>query len=514
MPKRVLIVGAGAAGMSAGEALSRSPSLFEVCIVERTNVCGGMATSEEIDPSKFGASFINDGVQGASPQFANTYAIFDLLGFKPSPIDMQVSFGRDEEDFWSNVFPTPVISKYSKDIKKFGWTLKVIKRMEPFFGLIPVNVMLKLFRFSEGFGDVIVYPLVALFMGTGQQTPYVSSVILERLFLDPSMKLFDYSSETFLATIPPMRAFPRLSEVYSTWKDRLQSAGVKFLLETQVVSVHREHDGVTVTTQSVKNSNILHEGEILGTTQELRFDEIIFACDADTALKVLGNEATFMERKVLGNVKYLYDVSVTHCDQAYMEKYYQLRFDEALFASKGNGGQEDRDAFKFAQENFNPLYFIRSYPSDKRKIEMSFDLTNYQPQFKSGDNGSNNPRVYQTIFLDKDDSSHLWSESEIDPESIILKKWWKQQSHRWQHYGGTVPWMMWINGKNRTYFCGAWTVLNMHEIAITSGFAAAYQLGAEYPFKDDDQARRMFALVLGVGHGVRMKGEERKGFFY
>ncbi len=112
MVKRILIVGAGAAGMSAGEALSRSPSQFEVCIIERTNVCGGMATSEEIDPAKFGASFINDGVQGASPQFANTYAVFDLLGFKPSPIDMQVSFGRDKEDFWSNVFPTHVISKF------------------------------------------------------------------------------------------------------------------------------------------------------------------------------------------------------------------------------------------------------------------------------------------------------------------------------------------------------------------------------------------------------------------
>lgn len=111
MVKRILIVGAGAAGMSAGESLSRSPSQFEVCIIERTNVCGGMATSEEIDSNKFGASFINDGVQGGSPQFANTFAVFDILGFNPSPIDMQVSFGRDEDDFWSNVFPTHVISK-------------------------------------------------------------------------------------------------------------------------------------------------------------------------------------------------------------------------------------------------------------------------------------------------------------------------------------------------------------------------------------------------------------------
>lgn len=99
--------------------------------------------------------------------------------------------------------------------------------------------------------------------------------------------------------------------------------------------------------------------------------------------------------------------------------------------------------------------------------------TQYQPQFNS-----HSPRIYQTIFLDRDDSSHLWTDGEIDTDKIILKKWWKQQSHRWQHYGGTVPWvclgkkgsglfpdtlpaqMMFINGKYHTYFAGGWTVLS------------------------------------------------------
>jgi phytoene dehydrogenase-like protein len=112
MSKRVVIVGAGAAGMAAAEALSRHPERFQVTVVERTHVCGGMATSEEIDPKKFGASFINDGVQGSSPQFANTFAVFDLMGVEPSKIEMQVSFGRDvEADFWSNVFPSSVIDE-------------------------------------------------------------------------------------------------------------------------------------------------------------------------------------------------------------------------------------------------------------------------------------------------------------------------------------------------------------------------------------------------------------------
>ena len=41
--------------------------------------------------------------------------------------------------------------------------------------------------------------------------------------------------------------------------------------------------------------------------------------------------------------------------------------------------------------------------------------------------------VFQTIFLDKEDSEHLWSRDEIKKDEIVLEKWWKQQSHRWQH---------------------------------------------------------------------------------
>lgn len=42
--------------------------------------------------------------------------------------------------------------------------------------------------------------------------------------------------------------------------------------------------------------------------------------------------------------------------------------------------EDTHKSYEFAEKNFSPLYFIRSYPSDKKKIEMSFDLTNYQPQ--------------------------------------------------------------------------------------------------------------------------------------
>ena len=50
----------------------------------------------------------------------------------------------------------------------------------------------------------------------------------------------------------------------------------------------------------------------------------------------------------------------------------------------------------------------------------------------------------------------------------------------------------------------SFTVLNMHELAVTSGFAAAYRLGADYPFHGDEDCERLFRLYLGLSHGARM----------
>lgn len=62
-----------------------------------------------------------------------------------------------------------------------------------------------------------------------------------------------------------------------------------------------------------------------------------------------------MERKVLGNVRYYDDISVTHVDKEYMKKNFNLH--------------DDR----------NEMYFVRTYKEDPRKIEMAFDLSHYQP---------------------------------------------------------------------------------------------------------------------------------------
>ncbi|KAN0103646.1 hypothetical protein V8E52_011784 [Russula decolorans] len=484
---RVAIVGAGAAGLSAAYAFSKHPDKFFVIVFEKEHVTGGMASSMNIDRNLCGASYINDGVQGCSPAFANTLRIFRELGYPPQKIDMQISFGKGEH-FWTNVFPSPLTERFAADVRKFGRVLNTVKFFEVVLALLPIYALLRLFGLSKDFGERMVYPLAALFFGTGNQTPYVASVILERVFKDPSMRLFEYDKRSLLASIPEMYAFQKLSETYTAWQHKTEEPGnVIFLLGhevTRVVSRTKQHTVLEFLTPSSNEP------------QTAEFDSLILATDANNALTILGKEASWMERRVLGGVKYLHDLTVTHTDVDYMRKHYETEFKPELIASSASPADRQRGA-----TDFRPLYYTYQYPSALKKLEMSFDLTIYQPQLSASAGSS---RVYQTIFLDKDGSGELWTKGEIKQELVIGEKWWKQQSHRWQHYARVVPWMWAINGTRGTYYAGAWTVFNMHELAITSGFAAAYRLGADFPHLGDEKCMRLFRLYLCLSHAARL----------
>ena len=62
-----------------------------------------------------------------------------------------------------------------------------------------------------------------------------------------------------------------------------------------------------------------------------------------------------LERKLLGNVTYYNDYCLTHQDESYMKEMYDVRPEQ------------------------NDNYFVRTYAHAPDKIEMSFNLSTYQP---------------------------------------------------------------------------------------------------------------------------------------
>ncbi|MCJ1400405.1 hypothetical protein MMC11_003610 [Xylographa trunciseda] len=523
MKKHVVIVGAGAAGMSCAATLAQHPERFKVTIIERMGVCGGQATSISLDKKKYGSSWLNDGVQGGSPIFRHTFNFFRRYGHEPHEVKLQVAFGKGTDGFWTNVFPSQLVEQHSADIKKFGKVLKIIKYTMPVLGVVPIKTMLRMFFFSKDFGDKMVFPLIALFLGTGNQTANVSCAILERLFDDPNMKLWDYDPDTLLPNLPTMVTFPNLDQFYKDWCTDLRSKGVDIRLETDVTAiVERSKRGVVLRTRPFDPILRDRAGEHTGpaaTTET--FDEMVLAILADDAKRLLGNTASWREKFVLGGARFYDDITVTHSDSNYFQRMYETKFNPDLAAQPKSRAQEDQ--IKFARNDtpgqgdepsgFRPMYFTHSYPEDPQKIEMSFDCTNYQHQFRMDPDTSKpslsyDNHVFQSIFLDKT-NQHLWTMDQIDESKVIEKKWWHQLGHQWQHYVRVVPGMMFINGRNHTWFAGSWTLVNMHELACVSGIAAAYRMGADYE-AFDDFAEDFFKKYLLISHGVLYKQKEKK----
>ena len=107
---------------------------------------------------------------------------------------------------------------------------------------------MKLFFFSEEFTNTVALPMVALFLGTGNYTPEVPSIIMERLVTSPTYGMW-YPGDplTVVSNLPPMVVFPNFSVFYEDWRKSLVEKGVKVRLSTELTEVvSRDKRGVVV----------------------------------------------------------------------------------------------------------------------------------------------------------------------------------------------------------------------------------------------------------------------------
>ncbi|OUS45187.1 hypothetical protein BE221DRAFT_193379 [Ostreococcus tauri] len=462
---RVIIVGGGAAGAAAAYALARAG--IEAEVLERERALGGVATTTTLDAW---STTINDGVQGGAMSYANARALMRSCGVdEGSRVEVRVSFGKGATAWRNHGARASVLEELREDIERFGKTLKKIKRFEALYAFVSVERALRWHGHSKRFRDYMVYATTALFFGTGNCTRDVCSVVLARVFTDDRLRLYDYDPVRFMREAPEMFAFPRFDEMYGAIGDEIVRRGGKVTLGARVHKVERTKKCVKV---SFENAT--------GETETRVCDRVIFACNSEQAKAMLdaGTGTSAMERHIFKNITWFDDVSVTHTDEEYMKKHYEV--------AEG----EKRD-----------MYFIKSYEDDPSLCEMSFDLTAYQP-FARGPDGA---RVYQSIFLNAARDESRWTKNEIAPGKIALVKWWRQFGHTVRHFTRAVPFWRFVQNKKRTLYAGSYTMVNTHEIAVISGLVAAYRCGAPYPFADDAQASFQFDLYASIIHGIRRK---------
>ena len=291
--KRVLIVGAGAAGMSCAHHLAQHPDKFDVTVIEASDYCGGQAFSIPLDKAKHGASWLNQGVQGGSYIFHHTLTMFARQGHVANPVKLQVSFGKGDR-FWTNVYPTKLLERHQGEVRRFYWMLRITRWFELVFMLLPIKYLMKLFFFSHEFAYTVALPMVALFLGTGNYTPEVPTIILERLCTSPTYGMwYPPDKQSIASNLPSMVVFPNFSRFYGDWHDDLVRKGVKMRLSTEVTRVvsRSTREGVTVKVAKRTSKKDGHnpssawasedgetnaDGDVEERTEH--FDEIVLCC--------------------------------------------------------------------------------------------------------------------------------------------------------------------------------------------------------------------------------------------
>jgi len=154
-----------------------------------------------------------------------------------------------------------------------------------------------------------------------------------------------------------MVVFPSCGDFYAKWQKDLESRGVNVRLNTEVTSIiERGKNGVRLTTRARREEEDGHNQNDRDQDipeKEEHYDEIVFCVLADTAQRLLGKQARWIEKKVLGNTQWSDDVTVTHTDTAYMEKWYENGFTPDLAVNK-LGDRDESERVNRAKSKFNP----------------------------------------------------------------------------------------------------------------------------------------------------------------
>ncbi|KAF2192471.1 hypothetical protein K469DRAFT_735456 [Zopfia rhizophila CBS 207.26] len=418
--KKVVVVGAGAAGMSCAHHPAEHPDKFEITLMDAIDYCDGQAHI-----------------------FHHTMTMSARYGYHVDPVKLQISFGKDDV-FWSNVFPTQLLARHQKEIKRFKRMLAIVRWFEVCFALLRIKYLMKLFWFSVEFCNTIILSMVALFLGTGNCTTEVLSIILERLCTNPTYGMW-YPAEnlTVASNLHP-------------WWSLTNSARVSVRLSTELTKVVKKDKGGVIVRQLKRTPT----GD--GHNPNSAWVPHDSQSNAEKNAQEIEEHYAFFWGDTL---------RLPSQDFDYMEHHYQ-NFYNPDQAVNTLSGVDQTTRNQMAQKSFKPMYMMKTNPKDHTKLEICFDCTNYQSQFSPG--VPFKKHVFQTIFLSKQRDGHLWTIDEIDESQIIRKNCWHQLFH-----------------SKHTRSAAAWTLVNAHEVAVISGITMEVDLGARYP---ENLERDRFAL--------------------
>ena len=445
-PRRIAIVGAGISGLGAAWALHHHPDRFDFRVFEAQDRIGGNAVTVDMPQDDGGSIPFDISVTACIPSVYHHV----LLLMKRFGIDLlttrfsySVLYGGQvyAHDFDSELRARlqPEIAKFQRLLRRmhrFGWLTRSQSRF--LNALNPFNYV--------SMGTVLnLGGFSADFRYKALKPMFVNFLMATNVFDMPAslfvryLEFFDVEKATPLWTWDQgaRRIYEHLT---AGFRDKIH-------LNRPVRRVYRRGDGVIV-----EDANGAREA----------FDEAILACNANQTLMLL-DKPTMLERYILSSVRYeseLHNHTVVHSDASVLP---------------------DNEAKPLTTRSTH----VRQYGARPDNYEITYVMHNQQPWASRSDKPC--LVTYNPV-------------SKIDEGKVVARHWFQHVVHDVRHVVLLVPLFRFIQGKRRTWHCGAHTLVNSQETCFVSGLAAARQLGADYPF-DDPEARRVFNHYGSVMYG-------------
>ncbi len=448
--RRVAIVGGGVSGLGVAYALSQHPDRFDFRVYEAQEQIGGNAITADMPQNDGNSVPFDISVTALIPSVYH-HILLLMKRFDIEVIDTVFSYSVGyKNQTYAHDLETDISLQCEAEIKRFRKVLRTLqffaklnKTKSKFIGFLnPFNyVSMRTVLDWGGFSGDFRYKIL--------KPMFVNFLMATNVFDMPSSLFARYLEFFNIETATPMQTWNQGSRrIYAEITKEFRE---KLYLQRPVRKVVRTGSSVTVEDEN---------GEIE------TFDDVVFACNANQTLMII-DSPSYLERWLLSSIRY----------ESELHNHTVIHYDESVLPDNA------------AKANATRSNHIEQFGVRPDNYEITYIMHNQQPWAKKSDKPC--LVTYNPI-------------SKID-ESKIIKRWWFQHVvHDVRHIAFLIHCFRFIQGRRKSWHCGAHTLINSQETCFLSGLITARQMGADYPFHDEE-ARKWFNFYGSLMYGWRFK---------
>lgn len=418
---KIAVVGAGISGLSAAWLLSRQ---HEVTLYEQEGRLGGHSNTVDVEIDGVSHPVDTGFIVFNRDTYPNLCGLFSLLGVSIADSDMSFGVSLREPDIeWAGTNLASVFAQPANLARPRFW-----------------GMLQDILRFNSEVTERAANGSAEhISLGEFLVRHRYGDAFRDWYLLPMAAAIWSCPTQTMMSY--PLATFARFCHNHGLLRvnDRPQWLTVRGGSREYVKRIAAALQDVR-RASAVKGLQRVSDGVLVQAAGVLeRYDQVVLACHSDQALTLLGDTATASERRLLGAIRYQPNHAVLHTDTALLPR------NRRVWSSWN--------------------YMAGAGAPDSRPVSVSYLMNRLQPlPFEQPVVVSLNPFIEPdpARVIARIDYAHpLFDGPAIDAQARLPE----------------------IQGRDRLWYCGAWTGYGFHEDGLASAVRVARHLSVDIPWQ-------------------------------